>query len=574
MAVETPQLSFQTYQPKDMAQAPPVQGPSLQQEQATAPNGLAFISKTGAAAYVANNILQGWLQGRAIKKQKELAKAQNQVQGADYTYQTMAQNYNSLLKSGKAEADPEVQKAKQSAVDAWHAKLNVMQQYAIPEDTGQKKSVGKKAEGILSNVFGKGGIQPEMIPQASLAVLRNAPPPGLGLSVDDQNAMKQSKLIDLQTQSAQQGIDENKLKIDAEKQTQARADQWTNLTTIPEGQRTPEQKQTLALLDKVMMGPQTPDNQLKYGIIDKIQAGTPLSDMERSLAYRDGLLTAPQTIQRVQGGQDVLQTIGPDGNILSTVKLGKHYEPDQVGPAVRLAHAQQQMMHDVYKKANPDVPDETIWGMVAADQSRNPQWVMSFIGQNPKQQELNNSIIDKALRGVMAEAGGPGVDAQTRANTQAQWSNFVVTPAENDKTGFYMFKSQLDPMGEVTHWFKPNEKQYAGGLDDTTIAAQQGAFYNRVRSEIMKQNPKLTPMQVDQIIPGWMSLPAGAPGAGSGGVPQGLTPTPGSGKTYGVQGPGTNTYSVVTTDGITSTVYMTPDMAAQMQQQGATVTQQ
>ncbi len=76
MAVQTPQLNVPVYQPKDMAQAPALETPTAQ----ALPPQAGFVSKAGAASYVASNILNGWLKGREHAQQQALAKAQNQVQ--------------------------------------------------------------------------------------------------------------------------------------------------------------------------------------------------------------------------------------------------------------------------------------------------------------------------------------------------------------------------------------------------------------------------------------------------------------------------------------------------------------
>jgi hypothetical protein len=115
--VKTPQLDVQAYQPQDM-QPPPA--PEIKTNNPL-PQSAGFVPKSGAAAFVASNILDGYMKGREHKQQVELQKAKQKIQGVDYTYKTMAENYNNLLRTGKPETDPEVQKAKQFAMQAWNS---------------------------------------------------------------------------------------------------------------------------------------------------------------------------------------------------------------------------------------------------------------------------------------------------------------------------------------------------------------------------------------------------------------------------------------------------------------------
>src|SRR5271157_4336762 len=180
MAVTTPQLEEPIYKPQEMAAPPMATGMQAQPLPAQA----GYVSKAGAGAYIANNVLQGWLKGREINAQRNLQKAQQQIAGSDYAYQTVAQHYNDLLRAGKAENDPEVLKAKTAAQAAWDAKLQVMGKYAgADQQQPKKKGVKAKAEGGFEKMFGQ--IQPQMIARASLNALQQAGPQGLGLTPQD-----------------------------------------------------------------------------------------------------------------------------------------------------------------------------------------------------------------------------------------------------------------------------------------------------------------------------------------------------------------------------------------------------
>lgn len=493
MAVQTPQLEEPVYQPQ-MAAPPMPQGQQAQ----VLPAQAGFVSKAGAGAYIANNVLQGWLQGRKVKAERNLQRAQTQLAGADYAYQTVAQNYNSLLKQGKSENDPEVQKAKQAAMSAWQAKLGVMQQYAIPQQPA-KKTAKQKVAGGFGQIFGKSGVTPELIAQTSLQVLKSSPPPGLGLSPQDQLAMTQQK-------EAETRLGTETLALEQEKRKDAEDTAAMAIVKIPENQRTPEQKQRLEAWERVAHIKDPQSQKLADSILQDIAAGRPLTDVKRNYAYANRLLEGPQITFRTDAkGTDQMVTYSPDGKVLGTVPLGRHYEPDQVGPAMRLMNAQQRFFVNSFKQAG--MSDQNAMQAAILEQTRNPQLVSSLLGDSPLVREQQMSMVDKALRSVFAEAGGPGADPALKKKMIGEYENFVILPQQNDTTGFYAFRDQLAP-GKPTGMLWWKKQGYAGGMTPEDEAAVQANLYNRVRAEIQKQNPKLTSLEIDHILPEWLKTPA------------------------------------------------------------------
>jgi hypothetical protein len=586
MAVETPQLNVPIYQPKDMAQAPPASQSVVSPPQVL-PAQAGFVPKSGAAAFVASSILDGWMRGREHAQQQALVKAQNQVQGADYTYATMAKNYNDLLKEGKQENDPQVMKAKQAAAEAWQSKLNVMQQYAMPEGGKDgKKSKKEKTEGIFSHIFGKSGITPEMIPEASIAILRNAPPPGLGLSPEDKRNMAQTETAQAQTGLVKTEAQAAELRLTQEVQKQADDKKMQSIVQKPEDQRTLAENDWLRGWQRVQHINDPAEKKFADSIMDKIQSGKVLNDTERNFAYSQRLLSAPQmTMHTAANGMDQMVMTSPDGKVLSTTNLGHHYVPDQVGPAIRLAQAQQKILYGLYNQATPEDPNESpeqrthrIWGLVAADQTRNPYIQASFLTQNPAQKEQDMDMVNRALRTVWTQAGGPGASKEDRDAARAQMSNFVY-PGDSDdpsNAGLFVFRAQVaDPSGKKGWWFGDKENEYAGGIvGEQKLRTQQAALVNQVRSVLQQQNRKLTPAQIDRMIPPWLSG-QGSPqqmSAPPGGSVQMMSATPGGEEVYGSPGAGKKKYNV-TANGTTSVAYMTPEDAKEYAGYGAQVSE-
>jgi hypothetical protein len=169
-------------------QNPPV--PPAAQPQA----GMGWVSKSGAGAYLASNILTGWMAGRNFAQQRKLDKARMDVVGAKTAKQVADQNYMNLIDQGAPDekANPEEKKAYQdklnAAVIAVNAakehELNVSERYAFPDDGGQKKSKGKKIESGLHNAFM--GQDPELFAKSSLELLRNTPDPVFSYGQDQE----------------------------------------------------------------------------------------------------------------------------------------------------------------------------------------------------------------------------------------------------------------------------------------------------------------------------------------------------------------------------------------------------
>ena len=109
MAVQPTQLDPlpipQLDQPgQQQAQNPPV--PQAAQPQA----GMGWVKPKGAAAYVASQILTGWMAGRQHAQQKKLENARMDIQGAKTAYDVTAQAYQNVVDQG---IDPEDPKTKE-----------------------------------------------------------------------------------------------------------------------------------------------------------------------------------------------------------------------------------------------------------------------------------------------------------------------------------------------------------------------------------------------------------------------------------------------------------------------------
>ena len=190
--------------PVQPQQLDPLPIPQPQEQQAENPavppaakpqEGMGWVKPSGAGAYVASQILTGWMAGRHVAQQRKMDTAKQNVVGAKTTYDVVADSYKSLIDQGLGNSDkPEdkqkLEAAKTAASHAWDNYLNVAQKYSTPDDDGQKKSKGKKFEKGVHDAFM--GQDPQFFLDSSLKVLRNTGAPVLsyGTSQDEKNKQK------------------------------------------------------------------------------------------------------------------------------------------------------------------------------------------------------------------------------------------------------------------------------------------------------------------------------------------------------------------------------------------------
>jgi hypothetical protein len=107
----------------------------------------------GAAsvAFMLDSVLKGYMRGREQAQQKNFEKAKKLNDGLRYAYETTAQNYTSLIQSGKSPDDPEVQKADAAQRAAYQSWRQMQNNYITGGD--KKKSKSK------SSSSSKGGDQ-------------------------------------------------------------------------------------------------------------------------------------------------------------------------------------------------------------------------------------------------------------------------------------------------------------------------------------------------------------------------------------------------------------------------------
>ncbi len=470
------------------------------------------MSKKGAAAYVANGIIDGWLKGRQIAAVHNMQTAQNELGSLFRSYQNDATKYQQLAVDPKANPDA-VKQAHGDAVGSWNRYNQARANYIIPDKTkgGEgKKSKGDQFKGALggwaSKTFGKGGVEPHLFAEMAVKSAMNNPE---GLDPTPEQKLTQQQLLQSQT-----ATDLGKAQLEHEKrQNEQEADdsQVKKLIAIPKQDRTPADQQKIDGWERVQHFNDPEERKVADSIMKKIEAGQQLTDTERNFAYSQHLIQGPQSIQYQDGLNTYVAMQNPDGTITNRVKLGRVFHEDEASVAAR----SQMLLHNLkvteFKRSG--MSDKDAEQAALLEEARNPMLVAQFIGNNPIAEQKRMEEVSKALKTVWANAGGMGADATTRAAAQAKMSNFL----SGDPKGagsYLLFRNQVaDPTGK-TGWWWDRKEQYAGGLTQDQLASYQASLWDQVRQTLHEQNPGMTPMDLDAAMPEWLKSPQGQPPAG------------------------------------------------------------
>ncbi len=449
------------------------------------PYGAGWASKGGQAAYIANNILTGWMAGRHVKAEKELNKAKQEVTSAKSIYDTIAQQYSQNIESGKAKDDPEMKKLAENATAAWGNYVNIADKYSAPEEGKNKKGEKKGAGDKIKQMFGM-DVDPEFFRKTSVDVLRKSGPPVLS-----QEQSIQSKAATAELKS----IEEDRTRKQAD---QKQKDRWSELSKKDPKTLTPQEQSELQGLDRVVIG-KSFEQQTRDELLKKVVEGKEkMTPAEVELAKQMGVIKEDQysTMMRKNSkGEDEILTLDQKGNLIGTKNLGRGYmPPDQVQVESRIRNNQVNAFVSEYKKAYGAKYTDPV--KLEADAHAAALQATSgfkgFGGIDPGQSEQVQFKLNNAIKSVRAELP---------KDAKAVMDNFVVPPAENDVTGMYQYKSNVaSPTGESGMWWWKSPV-YAGGVSVDNLQSQEREFRNRLFVTLEKQNPKMTKEQLKAMMP-------------------------------------------------------------------------
>lgn len=519
MAVKTPELEEPVYaQQQQAAGAVP---PMAQGEQAQQlPPGAGFVSKGGAAAYVANSVIDGWLKGRQIAAVRNMQTAQNEISTTKHAYDVLAQNYKNIAMQ-KGEDSPEARQAYQTAAQNWNEYNQVRAKYAIPDKgskpqkgsssstTGPGKAKGDGFKGALGNwagqMFGKSGVQPHMFAEAALKMAENNPE-GLALDQHDRLGMEELKQAKSGTELNELQIKEAKLKLENQERENAEGKRVDAILLTPEKDRKPGDVEFIDLYHKKKHFDDPELTKMQDAVLVKMRNHEKLDPTEQNFAISQRLVEGPHSIQFNDGLTTYTAMQMPDGSITSKVKLGRVFHEDEAAVAAR----SQMLLHNlkVDEFVRSGMPRKEAEQAALLEEARNPGIIAQFIGNNPIAEERNKKAVSDALRTVWNNAGGMGADSQARGAAQAVLTNFITGDPKGAK-GYVLFRNQVADPASKGGWF--SKDKYAGGITKDKLTAAQAALYNEVRQTIHEQHPEMTPLDLDQAMPEWLKSPEGRP---------------------------------------------------------------
>lgn len=479
------------------------QGQKVQQA-SQLPRGAGFAPKSGQIAYIANNLLTGWMAGRHIQAEKKLNKAKENVNQSKGIYDSLASTYSESIASGKSKDDPEMKKLAGNITAAWTNYVNTADKYTSPEDDGKgkKKSLGARIGGGAKKAL-MTNTDPELYRSASINILKQSGPP----------VLKQETTPEQKLSNAAANAEMDKLKD---------KNRWGDLAKMDPAKMTPEQKTEMEGIERKLM-PKTTEQATRDDLLKQVMGGKPISKEQRQLAENFGFLKPNVTntlTWKDKEGSDYIVAIGPDGNEVGRRKLGKGYiPPDQAATAEKIFNQQIDMMVREYKRSygnDPKIDPKKL------DEDAHRFALMTVagfkgLGRNPMDAERNQFVLDKALKGVIGE------DKEKKAI----YGNFIVSP-QDDPNGLFFYRSNIvDPQNpEVKRWWwfdKPAE--YYGGLGKDELPGAEREFRVRLQTELRKQNPKLSDEEIKALMPPPIFIDGG-PGAKRGADDKRMSPTP------------------------------------------------
>src|SRR6266404_654341 len=135
-----------------------------------------YGGKTGSAAYLADNVLRGWLAGTKLGRERQEKKMADEVGAAKIGLDYIGNAYRSAVESGDKAS---IAEAKKALDKAWDSYLTHAEKYAIPDEAVDAKTGKPKKPGIGSKIKEgfMGGPQPHIqIAHAAIAALRKTDP--------------------------------------------------------------------------------------------------------------------------------------------------------------------------------------------------------------------------------------------------------------------------------------------------------------------------------------------------------------------------------------------------------------
>jgi len=143
-------------QPYQQAQLPQTQQPienPLPPEPQMTPQQLGSSGKLGAAAFLGNQLLHGYMQGKAVHDLKQAAQVHQQSTGLQNLYNNAAGQLQDLAQKGIPQDDPAYIKAKEGVDTTWKAMMDFYGQHVEKPGKGKngQQSLMQKLQGAFQS---------------------------------------------------------------------------------------------------------------------------------------------------------------------------------------------------------------------------------------------------------------------------------------------------------------------------------------------------------------------------------------------------------------------------------------
>lgn len=137
---------------------------------------LGAVTPAGAAAYTADKLFRGYLQGRAVADIRKAVQLQKTSQGLNALYHTAAENLYNLAQKGVDPNSDEFMAARNQANAAWQAQVDFLGQHVQAQKTDKKTGKQVPDQGNLLQRIFKPNDPAEVAPALYEAMQKTGPP--------------------------------------------------------------------------------------------------------------------------------------------------------------------------------------------------------------------------------------------------------------------------------------------------------------------------------------------------------------------------------------------------------------
>lgn len=455
-----------------------------------------WVPKSGAGAFVADQILTGWMAGRHMAQERKLSQAKQNVVGARDIYSQAAESYKNLVDQGLDPNKPEdaqrIDQAKKNVVYAWNHYLDIAGAYSKPDEKAGKQPKGSKVKKGLHDMFM--GQDPQFFVDSSLQALRSQGPPVLtyGKSSEEQERLKQTHQ---QTKINEQILKQNEQSAAlADEQAKARQ----NLLTA-EKSGTPEEiakaRQAAADVGVVTQRVESAAEvqaaqdiaKLKSSGIGKLSEGKTTSDLTQGERAALGIQLGPY--------DTYLNEVGPGKRFKTSLDASKAFQRDQYAAA---AFNRAPTNFEQMRRSEAVVLDHELRTVEGAKKyglpaplkpgEKVPQWLIEQVAlqrtkpTGEERQAVKGGIQSQIHLAINTMLQRKGLDPKDK---QYILDNFVQI---DPQTGMYVMRQEPEETEEFKHFWSSDKQKMMGGLPEEEFKRRRDSFIAQISGNWAAKN--------------------------------------------------------------------------------------